>query len=178
MTAFLYFRFLSVLLGGKFLCVDKMSPASPGSMQTEASEYMKITKALLPTFFVEFFFVVPFFFTPVFPLVLDHFHLHFSLEHCLIVHLFSPCMFSLPPMFSFASRLLFLFNSPWFSLGFPVHLIFSAALPFSPLTFHPGTPLGSCFQLSLFCLVYWTFPLPYTAEQPLLNFHLFIYSLC
>lgn len=67
MTAFLYFRFLSVLLGGKFLCVDKMPPASPGPIQTEASEYMKITKALLPTFFVDFFFVVPFFFHSIFP---------------------------------------------------------------------------------------------------------------
>jgi len=65
-----------------------------------------------------------------------------------------------PPMFTFVSRLLFLFNSPWFSLGFSVLLIFSAAVPFSRLTSHPRVPLGPCFELVLFCLVYWTFPLP------------------
>lgn len=127
---------------------------------------MNVTKAFLPIFFIVFLLLFFFFFTLTFPLVSDHFHLPLSLEHCLTAHLFSLCMFSLPPMFTFVSRLLFLFNSPWFSLGFSVLLIFSAALPFSPLTFHPRVPLGPCFQLGLFCLVYCTFPLPYVAQQP------------
>lgn len=164
LTAFLFFRFLGALLGSKFLCVDKMPPASPGPIQTEASQYMKVTKALLPIVFVGFF-CCSFCFTPSFPLVLDHFH-PLCLTHYLIVRLFSLCMFSLPSMFTFVSRLLFLFNSPWFALDFSVLLIFSEALPFSPLTFHPGAPLGPCFQLGLFCLVYWTFALPYVAQQP------------
>lgn len=120
------------------------------------------------------FFLVDFFSLQV-SLLLDHFHLPLSLEHCLIVHLFSLCMSSLPPMFTFVSRLLFLFNSPWFSLGFSVLLIFSSALPFSPLTFHPRVPLGPCFKLGLFCLVYWTFSLLSCTASTLFFFSFFIF---
>lgn len=162
-TAFLFFRFHGVLLGGKSVCVDKMPPVSPGPVQTEASQYMKVTKALLPIFSVGVF-CCSFFPTPSFLLVLDCFHLPLPLEHCLIVHLFSLCLSSLPPMFTFVSRLLVLCNSPRISLGFSVLLIFSAALPFSLLTFHLRVLLRPCFQLGLFCLVYWTFPLPYIAQ--------------
>lgn len=141
-----------------------MPPASPGPIQTEASQYRKVTKALLPIVFVGFF-CCSFFFTPSFPLVLDHFHP--PLSHALSHHASVFPLHGLSsPMFTFVSRLLFLFNSPWFSLDFSVILIFSAAIPFSPLTFHPGVPLGPCFQLGLFCLVYWTFALPYVAQQP------------
>lgn len=74
--------FLGALLGGKFLCVDKMPPASPGPIQTEASQYRKVTKALPPIVFVVFF-CCSFFFTPSFPLLLDHFHppLSHALSH-------------------------------------------------------------------------------------------------
>lgn len=53
--------FLGALLGGKFLCVDKMPPASPGPIQTEASQYRKVTKALPPIVFVGFFLLFLFF---------------------------------------------------------------------------------------------------------------------
>lgn len=101
------------------------------------------------------------------PLVLDSFHLPLSLEHCLTVHLFSLCMLSLPPLFTFISRLLFLFNSPWFSLSFSVLPISSAALPFSPLAFQPKMLLGGLFPIRsvLSCLL--EFP------SPLYRSHLF-----
>lgn len=94
---------------------------------------MKVTKAWLLILLLDF--LVVHFFPSELPSCFRLLSSPPSLEHCLIVHLFSLCMRSLPPLFTFISRLLFLFNSPWFSLSFSVLPIFSAALPFSPLAF-------------------------------------------
>lgn len=88
-----------------------MSPASPGPVQTEASCCVKVTKAL-GLIFLLFFFGCSFSSPLSSPLVLDSFHLPLSLEHCLTVHLFSLCMLSLPPLFTFISRLLFFIQFP------------------------------------------------------------------
>lgn len=159
-TEFLCFRVLSVLIDSKCAYVDKMPPVYPGPTQTSITIFEGHQGIACNIFLFHFLF------TPSFPLALERFHLPLSLEHCLTVYLFSLCMLSLPPLFTFVSRLLFLFNSPWCSLFFSVPLIFSAALLFPSLTFHPKMLLGPCFQLGLFCLVYWTFPLPHVTQKP------------
>lgn len=132
-TALLCFRFLSMLLGGKSLCVYKMPP--PGPSWTGISIH-EGHQGIVANIFCWVFLLFLFFSTPSFLLVLDRFHLPLSLEHCLTVHLFSLCISSLPPVFSFVSRLLFLFSSPWFSLGFQ----FWSSLQLSHSLHLPSTP--------------------------------------
>lgn len=157
-----------------------MSPASPGPVQTEASCCVKVTKAL-GLIFLLFFFGCSFSSPLSSPLVLDSFHLPLSLEHCLTVHLFSLCMLSLPPLFTFISRLLFFIQFPlvFFEFFSSSSLLCSSPILSTCLPIQNAAG-GGCFQLDLFCHVYWSFLLPYVLQEPPflidLFFHLLITS--
>lgn len=99
--------------------------------------------------------------------------LHFSSDslpfthpmYCLFLHLFFLYLLSSFAIY-FGSKCVFLFNP----LGFAFHphsKCFQnlSNCPILLVTFHPIALSGTCFQLGMFCLVYYIFLLPYAGWQ-------------
>lgn len=156
-----------------------MSPASPGPVQTEASCCVQVTKALLLIFLLDFLLFL--FFPSEFPSCfrqLSSPSVSWALSHCASV--FPLHALPAPSVYFYKQTVVFIqFPLVFFEFFSSSNLLCSSPILSTCLPIQNAAE-GACFQLGLFCLVYWSFLLPYVLQEPpffiYLLFHLLIRS--
>lgn len=144
-----------MLLAVKFL-FGKMPQAPPRAISSHEGQ-----QGIATNIFVWLILLFLFFFNPSFPLVLDCFHLPLSLEHCLTVHLFSLCMFSLPPYVYFCKQTVVFIQLPLVFFGFlsSSNILSSFPIPSAYLPSWSATGVLFPIRFVLSCLLDFSPPL-------------------